>query len=114
MALPQLIKELDLFVPIQGPRKDDLRRLRSGLKHYGADDDLGYRFPALELPLYLEDRIHGNNFINHILDGLKAVHNMWYSASYTRGGCFDSLQLKTPMVFLIISLLKNYASMGKS
>ncbi len=50
LALPQLINELDLFVPIQGPRKDDLRSLRSGLKYYGAGDDLGYRFPALELP----------------------------------------------------------------
>ncbi len=50
LALPQLIKELDLFVPIQGPRKDDLRCLRSGLKYYGAGDDLGYRFPALALP----------------------------------------------------------------
>ena len=50
LALPQLVMELDLFVPIQGPRKDDVRRLRSGVQYYDAGDDLGYRFPALELP----------------------------------------------------------------
>jgi len=28
-----------------------------------------------------------------IFDSWKAAHNMWYLASYTSGGCFDSLQL---------------------
>ena len=49
-----VVEELDLYIPVTDAPAGQFRHLRSGFKHFGASDDLGYRFPALVLPADLQ------------------------------------------------------------